>query len=67
MDLFVEQGFFFGRGARAVTVKFSGRGKQPKTAESPEKAAELVAQNKGAIAIVPVGATGKGVTKIELK
>jgi ABC-type phosphate transport system substrate-binding protein len=46
---------------------FSGRGQQPKKADEVDKAVALVAQTKGAIALVPMGASLKGVKKIELK
>jgi len=48
-------------------LTFSGRGKQPKEAASVEKLVALVAENKGAVALVPAGTAAAGVKKIELK
>jgi hypothetical protein len=49
-------------------LAFSGRGKQPKEADTVEKVLALLAENKGAVALVPAGAAlPKGVKKIELK
>ena len=48
-------------------LTFSGRGKQPKEADAAEKVVALVAQTKGAIALVPAGTPLQGVKKIELK
>jgi hypothetical protein len=46
---------------------FSGRGKQPKTADDADKAVALVASTKGAVAIVPAGTKIDGVKKLDLK
>jgi ABC-type phosphate transport system substrate-binding protein len=46
---------------------FSGRGKQPKTADDADKAVALVASTKGAVAIVPAGTKLNGVKKLDLK
>lgn len=49
-------------------LAFSGRGKQPKEADTVEKVLALLADNKGAVALVPAGvALPKGVKKIEVK
>jgi hypothetical protein len=48
-------------------LAFSGRGKQPKEADSIDKLLALVADNKGAVALIPAGTALKGVKKIELK
>lgn len=48
-------------------LTFSGRGKQPKEADSVEKALSLVAENKGAIALLPAGTPVQGVKKVDLK
>jgi ABC-type phosphate transport system substrate-binding protein len=48
-------------------LAFSGRGKQPKEADTVEKVLAIVAETKGAIAMVPAGTTLTGVKKIELK
>lgn len=48
-------------------LTFSGRGKQPKEVDSVEKLLALLAETKGAIALVPAGTELKGVKKIELK
>ena len=48
-------------------LAFSGRGKQPKTADSVEKLMAMVAETKGAIALVPAGTAPAGVKKIEVK
>jgi hypothetical protein len=48
-------------------LTFSGRGKQPKEADSVEKVMALVAENKGAVALVPAGTALKGVKKLEVK
>jgi len=48
-------------------LTFSGRGKLPKEAESADQVVALVAEAKGAIALVPAGTALKGVKKIELK
>jgi hypothetical protein len=48
-------------------LTFSGRGKQPKEADAADKVVSIVAETKGAIALVPVGTALKGVKKIEVK
>ena len=48
-------------------LAFSGRGKQPKTADTVEKLLTMVAETKGAIALVPSGTALTGVKKIEVK
>lgn len=48
-------------------LTFSGRGQQPKSADSIDKVLALVADTKGAIAVVPPGTELKGVKKIEIK
>jgi len=48
-------------------LTFSGRGKEPKEADSLEKLASLLSDNKGAVAMVPAGTAVAGVKKIELK
>ena len=48
-------------------LTFSGRGKQPKEADSVEKVLAMVRETKGAMALVPAGTALKGVKKIELK
>ena len=48
-------------------LAFSGRGKLPKEVDSAEKALALVADTKGAVALLPTDAVPKGVKKIELK
>jgi ABC-type phosphate transport system substrate-binding protein len=48
-------------------LTFSGRGKQPKEADSVEKLLAMVAETKGAVALVPAGTELKGVKKIEVK
>jgi ABC-type phosphate transport system substrate-binding protein len=48
-------------------LMFSGRGKQPKSADDTASLVALVASTKGAIAIVPADATLSGVKKIEIK
>lgn len=48
-------------------LTFSGRGHQPKEADSVEKVLALVAENKGAVALVPAGTPLTGVKKIEVK
>ncbi len=48
-------------------LAFSGRGKQPKTADTVEKLMAMVAETKGAIALVPAGTATAGVKKIEVK
>ncbi len=48
-------------------LAFSGRGKQPKTADTVEKLLAMVAETKGAIALVPSGTAPTGVKKIDVK
>ena len=48
-------------------LTFSGRGKQPKEADSADKLAAMVASNKGAVALVPSGTPLLGAKKIEIK
>jgi ABC-type phosphate transport system substrate-binding protein len=48
-------------------LTFSGRGKQPKEADSPEKLMALVASTKGAVALVPSGTPVQGAKKLEIK
>ena len=48
-------------------LTFSGRGKQPKEADSVEKLLAMVAENKGAVALVPAGTPLAGVKKLEVK
>ena len=48
-------------------LAFSGRGKQPKEADTVEKLLSLVADNKGAVALVPAGTPLKGVKKLDMK
>ena len=48
-------------------LAFSGRGKQPKEADTIEKLLSLVADNQGAVALVPAGTPLKGVKKLDLK
>ena len=48
-------------------LTFSGRGKQPKEADSVEKALAMVAETKGAVAFVPAGIPLSGVKKIDVK
>jgi hypothetical protein len=48
-------------------LTFSGRGKQPKEADSVEKLLAMIAETKGAVALVPAGTALKGVKKIEIK
>lgn len=48
-------------------LTFSGRGKQPKEAESVEKLLAMVAETRGAVALVPAGTPLNGVKKIEVK
>jgi ABC-type phosphate transport system substrate-binding protein len=48
-------------------LAFSGRGKQPKSADTVEKVMAMVAETKGAIALVPAGTAPAGVKKIEVK
>lgn len=46
---------------------FSGRGQQPKKADTPEAAVALVSATKGALALVPKGTEPKGVKVLEVK
>ena len=48
-------------------LAFSGRGQEPKKADSAAAIVALVASTKGAIAIVPADAALDGVKKIEVK
>ena len=48
-------------------LTFSGRGKQPKETDSPEKLASLVASTKGAVALIPAGTPLQSAKKIDLK
>jgi len=48
-------------------LAFSGRGQEPKRADSAAAVVALVASTKGAIAIVPADAALDGVKKIEIK
>jgi ABC-type phosphate transport system substrate-binding protein len=48
-------------------LAFSGRGQEPKRADSAGELVALVAGTKGAIAIVPADAALTGVKKIEIK
>jgi ABC-type phosphate transport system substrate-binding protein len=48
-------------------LTFSGRGKQPKEADSEEKLLATLAETKGAIALVPSGTALNGVKKLEVK
>ena len=48
-------------------LTFSGRGKQPKEADSPEKLMALVASTKGAVALIPSGTPLQGAKKLEIK
>jgi ABC-type phosphate transport system substrate-binding protein len=48
-------------------LTFSGRGKQPKEADSPEKLMALVSSTKGALALIPPGTPLKGARKVEVK
>lgn len=48
-------------------LTFSGRGKQPKEADSAEKLMALVASTKGAVALIPSGTPLQGGKKLEIK
>ncbi len=48
-------------------LAFSGRGQEPKKASSTDELVKLVADTKGAIAIVPADAALTGVKKLEIK
>ncbi|HEX7652600.1 MAG TPA: substrate-binding domain-containing protein [Verrucomicrobiae bacterium] len=48
-------------------LAFSGRGQEPKRAASADELVKLVADTKGAIALVPADAALAGVKKIEIK
>jgi len=48
-------------------LAFSGRGQEPKRADTAAAVVALVASTKGAIAIVPADAALDGVKKIEIK
>jgi ABC-type phosphate transport system substrate-binding protein len=48
-------------------LAFSGRGQQPKVVDDVAKAVAMVADVKGAIAIVPANSTLQGVKKVEVK
>jgi ABC-type phosphate transport system substrate-binding protein len=48
-------------------LAFSGRGQEPKRADSPGELVALVAGTKGAIAIVPADTALTGVKKIDVK
>lgn len=48
-------------------LAFSGRGQEPKRADSAASLVSLVAATKGAIAIVPADAALEGVKKVEIQ
>jgi len=48
-------------------LTFSGRGKQPKEVDTPEKLVAAVAEGKGTVALVPSGTELKGVKKLDIK
>jgi ABC-type phosphate transport system substrate-binding protein len=48
-------------------LTFSGRGKQPKEADTADKIVALVSSTKGGVALVPAGTALQGVKKIEIK
>jgi len=48
-------------------IVFSGRGQQPKSAESEDKLVAQVAAGKGIVALVPSGTPAAGAKKLELK
>lgn len=48
-------------------LAFSGRGQEPKRANSASAVVSLVASTKGAVALVPTGTNLQGVKKLEVK